>query len=526
MVLNRRDLLKLGLFSSAALMLPAERVARTQLALHDRIPQSQLPKPFTVPFVTPPVAQPVASVGGVDYYDIKQVQVPAEILPGLQTDIWGYNGVTPGPTIMAMQGTPAVVRQTCLLPTVHPTLRYTVWTSTHLHGSASLPEFDGYASDITRPQQFKDYHYPNFQNARTLWYHDHGVDITAPNAYMGLAAQYILHDPLELSLPIPHDRYDVPVTIKDAMFTSSGQLIFDENSASGFFGDVILANGKPWPLMQVERRKYRFRFLNASVSRSYELALSTGDPMTVIATDGGLMPHPQQTPSFRFGMAERYEVVIDFANYKIGQRIVLQNLGPPNNVDFDTTGVVMAFDVTSEATSLANNSVPADLNPTDETMLLKESDAVRTRTFRFERHGGLWTINGQGWNDVINSGFTFVAASPGLGDVEIWEFVNKSGGWFHPVHVHLVDHQILDRNGQPPFPYELGPKDVSYTGENETVRVIMKFGPQVGKYMMHCHNLVHEDHDMMVQFEVGTGGHDPIHTAPAQNLPAGPLVPV
>jgi FtsP/CotA-like multicopper oxidase with cupredoxin domain len=225
-------------------------------------------------------------------------------------------------------------------------------------------------------------------------------------------------------------------------------------------------------------------------------------------------------------MAERYEVVIDFANYKIGQRVVLQNLGPPNNVDFDTTGVVMAFDVTSEATSLANNSVPADLNPTDETMLLKESDAVRTRTFRFERHGGLWTINGQGWNDVINSGFTFVAAHPGLGDVEIWEFVNKSGGWFHPVHVHLVDHQILDRNGQPPFPYELGPKDVSYTGENETVRVIMKFGPQVGKYMMHCHNLVHEDHDMMVQFEVGTGGHDPIHTAPAQNLPAGPLVPV
>ena len=292
MALNRRDLLKLGLFGSAALMLPAERIARTQLSLTNRIPQSQLPAPFTVPFATPPVLEPVYSTPQVAYYDIVQRQVRAEILPGLETTIWGYNGVTPGPTIMNTQGQAAVVRQYNDLPDVHPDLRYKVWTSTHLHGSCSLPEYDGYASDITSPRQYKDYKYPNIQDARTLWYHDHGVHITAPNAYMGLAAQYILHDEVELALPIPHGRYDVPLVLKDAMFQTNGDLIIDDNEQSGIYGDVILVNGKPWPLMEVEPRKYRFRVLNASVSRSYDLSLDAGEPMTVIGGDGGLMPAP------------------------------------------------------------------------------------------------------------------------------------------------------------------------------------------------------------------------------------------
>jgi hypothetical protein len=142
---------------------------------------------------------------------------------------------------------------------------------------------------------------------------------------------------------------------------------------------------------------------------------------------------------------------------------------------------------------------------------------------RFKREGGQWTIDGQTWEDVVNSGFTRVVANPKLGDVEIWELENSSNGWFHPVHIHLVDFQILDRNGGPPLPYEHGPKDVVYVGEGETVRVLMRFGPQVGRYMMHCHNLVHEDHDMMVQFEVGTGGHHPIEQDRPKHQPAPEL---
>jgi spore coat protein A len=523
MELRRRELLKLGVFGSAALLLPAERVARTQLAINDRIAASRLPEPFTVPFAVPPVARPVARTADTDLYSLTQVQAPARILPGLTTQVWGYDGITPGPTIEVPRGRKALVRQVFGLPAVHPTLRYQVWTSTHLHGSASLPQYDGYASDFTNPGEYKDYHYPNAQDARTLWYHDHGVHITAENAYMGLAAMYILHDALELSLPIPHGAFDVPLVLRDAMFTSSGELIFDDRSESSLYGDVILVNGRPWPAMPVQRRKYRFRILNASVSRSYELALDTGEPFTVIGTDGGLMPAPQEAPTIRQGIAERYEVVIDFERYQTGQRVVLQNLGPPNNVDFDTTGVVMAFDVVGDAVDTRANEVPSELNPANETMNLSAEEVVTTRQMEFKREGGHWTINGQTWEDVINSGFTRTIANPRLGDVEIWELVNKSGGWFHPVHIHLVDFQILDRNGAPPEPYELGPKDTVYVGENETVRLLMRFGPHAGRYMMHCHNLVHEDHDMMVQFEVGTGGPHPIEADRPRRLPAPEL---
>jgi FtsP/CotA-like multicopper oxidase with cupredoxin domain len=524
MQFTRRDLLKLGAFGSAAILLPAERVARTELAIANRVAQSRLPKPFTVPFTVPPTLAPVRSSLTTDFYDIAQQQVLAPIIPGLpKTAVWGYNGFVPGPTIEAVRGRPAVVRQANTLPPLHPTLRYKPWTSTHLHGSASLPQFDGYASDITNPGEFKDYQYPNSQEARTLWYHDHGVHITAPNAYMGLAAMYILHDDLELSLPIPHGRYDVPLILKDALFETNGQLIFDDNDQSGLFGDVILVNGRPWPLMEVEQRKYRFRILNASISRSYGLTLDSGDPLTVIGTDAGLMAAPQQTKVLKMGMAERYEVVIDFAKYPLNRQVVVRNISPDNNIDFATTGVVMAFKVTSPATDQANNTVPDVLNPNDPTMALRAAQAVRTRTFAFKRDGGEWTVNGKTWEDVINSKFTLLSAHPNLGDVEIWRFVNDSGGWFHPVHVHLIDVQILDRNGRPPFTYERGPKDVVYLGEGESVRVITRFGPNEGRYMMHCHNLVHEDHDMMVQFQVGRDLYDPIAAAPAHPLPAPPL---
>jgi FtsP/CotA-like multicopper oxidase with cupredoxin domain len=520
---SRRDMLKMGLFSTAALALPAERVARTQLAITNRIPQSLLPAPFTVPFAIPPVLSPVGQDETTDYYVLTQKQVSAQILPGLHTDIWGYNGITPGPTIMNTQGRAAVVRQINDLPEIHPSLRYNVWTSTHLHGSCSLPEYDGYASDITNPGQFKDYHYPNIQDARTLWYHDHGVHITATNAYMGLAANYILHDPTELALPIPHGKYDVPLTLKDAMFQKDGQLVFDDNSQSGIYGDVILVNGRPWPLMEVEPRKYRFRVLNASVSRSYDLALSTGEPLTVIGTDGGLMPHPKPCGNVRVGMAERYEIVIDFSKYAPGTQVVLQNLQPPNNIDFDNTDVIMAFKVGSYVSDPSNNEIPQDLNPNMNVMGLTEADAKISRNFRFERSDGHWTINGTTWEDVVNSDYNLVCANPGYGDVEIWELDNPSGGWFHPVHIHLVDFKVLDRNGQAPHPWEEGPKDVVYVGEGEKVRVIMKFENQRGKYMMHCHNLVHEDHDMMTQFQVGdsprtSDPHDPIEADRCKDL--------
>jgi FtsP/CotA-like multicopper oxidase with cupredoxin domain len=244
--LSRREALKLGALGSAGLLLPLERFAGAAGGRGaDRIRSSGLPAPFTVPFAVPPVLSPVRRDATTDFYSLTQQQALVEILPGKLTPIFGYNGITPGPTIMAQRDRPIVLQQINALPQVHPTLGYTPYTSTHLHGSPSLPEYDGYTSDVTQPGQWKNYHYPNNHPACTFWYHDHAVGITAENAYMGLAAQYQLHDALEQSLGLPSGAYDVPLIIRDAMFAADGSLIFDDRDDSGLFGDVVLVNGKP-----------------------------------------------------------------------------------------------------------------------------------------------------------------------------------------------------------------------------------------------------------------------------------------
>jgi FtsP/CotA-like multicopper oxidase with cupredoxin domain len=521
--LSRRDALKVSALAAAALALPWRGTLSAKSA--SRIASSKLPTPYTVPFWTPPVLPPVSSTATADYYRITQSAFVGEILPGFKTPLWGYNGSVPGPTIKARRGRQTIMRQINQLPAKHPTLGYVPWTSTHLHGMPSKPQYDGYAGDNSMPGQWKDYVYPNSCEARTLWYHDHGVHHTAENVYMGLAAQYHLTDAVEEQLPIPKGRYDVPLTISDAAFAETGALLWDDNTHSGVYGDVILVNGRPWPTMQVEQRKYRFRVLNASVARGYTLRLSNGQPFQVIATDGGLMATPQTVTQLRIGMAERYEIVIDFAAIGKGLKIQLLNDGVKNATDYDHTGKVMQFQVTGPATSTVNNTVPPVLAAPHPAMTLTPAMSTATRKMRLQRTGQIWTINGETWDDVEGSDFSRVFANPQVGDVEIWEVENRSGGWFHPLHIHLVDFQVLTRNGAPPPAQERGPKDVVYIGENETVRLIMRFGPEHGRYMIHCHNLSHEDHDMMTQFQVGLHDAecDPVNAARPSYDPAPAL---
>jgi FtsP/CotA-like multicopper oxidase with cupredoxin domain len=530
--LSRRDVLKVSALGAAAVALPFEQTVRAKSA--SRIAASLLPKPYVAPFVVPPIAQPTGTTKGLDgvtdvpLYEITQKEGLAQILPTIKTPIFGYDGIAPGPTILARRGRPIAVKVTNALPATHPQWGYEAWTSVHLHGSASKPQYDGYASDITRPGEYKIYHYPNSQDARTLWYHDHGIHHTAENAYMGLAALYLLGDDVEDRLPIPKGRYDLPMVIADKMFAADGKFMYDDEGHSGLYGDVILVNGAPWPTLKVARRKYRFRILNASLSRGLRLQLSDNSPITVIATDGGLMPAPQQTVQLRVGMAERYEVVIDFAKYTAGAKIQLRNLGVPNSDDFDHTNKIMQFEVTNDAFDPANNEVPAQLNPNMDVMGLKESDAAATVRLRVHRSNSTWKINDTTWDDVVNSQYQRVVANPKLNEVQIWEIENTSGGWFHPTHIHLVDFKILSRNGRAPFNYELGPKDVAYVGENETVRAIMRFTHEEGRYMIHCHNLPHEDHDMMTQFRVGEDRPDNDPMTAARAVPVGdvPVIPV
>ncbi len=489
-----------------------------------------LPQPYRSDFVMPPVLAPVEtgedSAGRYACFVINQAAGAARLLPGgVETPFWGYRGRLPGPTIHMEAGVRAVVKVRNRLPQVHPVFGHPFVTSTHLHGNASLPQYDGYASDLTRPGYSKVYQWPNgYQPARTLWYHDHANHSTAQHVYTGLAGQYHVHDAADREL-LPQRPFDIPLTVSDVMFAADGSLGFDDRDHSGLWGDVVLVNGRPWPVMQVQRRVYRFRLVNASVSRSYRFTLFPEGPVHMVATDGGMMPQTQELGQWRQGPAERYEFLIDFSRYEAGQRVELRNLSNENNRDFDNTDKVMAFDVTDTPVDTSDpswNRIPGTL-VTHAAMRLRPEMAMRRRELRFKKSDvtNVWTINDRTWADVVASGFREVVADPDLDDIEIWKIDNRSGGWFHPVHIHLVDFQILSRNGRPPFPWELGPKDVVYVGEDESVEVIMKFGPHRGRYMIHCHNLTHEDHDMMTQFSVGLDEdafdpNDPIAADPAR----------
>jgi FtsP/CotA-like multicopper oxidase with cupredoxin domain len=532
--LTRRDTLKLGAFATAAMAVPLSVSLNAGVV-------SRLDKKYLVPYLTewstPPVATGTSTLpggltderkkeyeGATQFIRIQQGAFDAQILKGVTTRLFGYGqvdgsgvfqGAVPGPTIRVGQNEKVVVRQSNKLPATHPTLGYTTWTSTHLHGSPSKPQYDGYASDITQPGEWKDYVYENKMTPRTLWYHDHGVHHTAENAYMGLAGQYhCTHGDSVNGVVLPN-RYgwnDFPMMIADKAFASNGQLMFDDNGHSSTFGDVITVNGKAWPVMKVEPRVYRFRMLNASTSRGYKVALSTGKPMALIGTDAGLTTKVTYLSSFRIGMAERYEILVDFSAHKPGDVVDLKNLGVPNAPTFDNTDKIMRFQVVAAAPN-PQQSVPM---PPDGQVLFPDAPAMdkdlpltstvaATRNLELTRNNGEWTVGPYTWEEVIASGYKKAFANPRPGTVERWIVKNSSGGWFHPVHIHLVDFRVVKRNGGAPFPWEAtGGKDVIYVGENETVELLMRFhDSDHGRYMIHCHNLTHEDHDMMTQFVVG-----------------------
>jgi FtsP/CotA-like multicopper oxidase with cupredoxin domain len=501
-----------------------------------RLASRNMPTPYATAFIRPPVLPYTAmsdANGPYRLYTVTEQRSVARIVNGLDTPVYGYNGSVPGPTIRVPQGTRVKLRVRNQLPAVHPAFGHPFNTSTHLHGSASLPQFDGYADDVTHPGDFKDYWYPNWQPARTLWYHDHNVHTTAQNAYSGLAAQYHLSDEAERDL-LPQGVYDVPLTISDAMFAADGSLAYDDNSHSGLWGDVILVNGRPWPVMQVKRKIYRFRILNSSIARSLRLRLSDGSPLVVVATDGGLMPAAQPVAEYRQGGAERYEVLIDFSRYAPGATVDLKNLSNKNNVDYDHTNKVMRFQVVDDSAlppdsmgSRTISTMPSTLVPS-EAMGLTENMATGKVSLRLQRSDvtNRFEINGRSWHDVVDSGYQDVLTVARPDQVQVWEIENKSGGWFHPLHIHLVDFRVLSRDGRPAFAWEQGPKDVVYIGEGEKVKLAMRFTLQKGggstvnaggRYMVHCHNLPHEDHDMMQQFAVGAiDVNDPISSAPCK----------
>ncbi|CAN9355669.1 unnamed protein product [Alternaria alternata] len=430
----------------------------------------------------------------IDFYEVDVTPFTQQVYRGLKpARLVGYDGVSPGPTFRMKKGREAIVRFKN-----HGDKDLSV----HLHGSYSRAPFDGWAEDTTKPGQYKDYYYPNKQSARTLWYHDHAIHHTAENAYFGQAGFYILHDPAEDALGLPSGAYDVPLALASKQYNSDGTLFDPKDETDSLWGDVIHVNGQPWPYMKVEPRKYRFRMLNTAISRAFKLTLE--DPTAkkvsfhVIGADTGLMTKPVQSDNLEISMAERWEIVVDFSTYS-GKNVTMKNARDVQaDEDYNSTDKVMRFVVgTSVSDTAGNGALPGSLR----TVPFPPKKSGIDRSFKFGRTNGQWTVNGVTFADVNNR----ILAKPQRGAVEVWELENSSGGWSHPVHIHLVDFQILTRTGgkRSVLNYEKEAlKDVVLLGVNEKVTVIARYAPYDGVYMFHCHNLIHEDHDMMAAFSV------------------------
>ncbi len=490
-------------------------------------------EPFVDRLPIPPIAQPTSgSPGGVATYTITMEEFTQQLHRDLPpTRLWGYNGMYPGPTIVARRNNPVTVTwvnnirdeqgvlrtshyfpvDECLHgPSMNGSAPYTV---VHLHGINAPTAADGHPDLAFLPgEQSEPYVYPNAQPGGLLWYHDHALGLTRLNVYMGLAGAYLLRDSVEVSLTLPTGEFDVPLIIQDRSFNPDGSLKYPAAWQDQFFGDFILVNGKVWPYMNVRRGKYRLRMLNGCNSRTLTLSLSNGATFYQIGGDHGLLPAPVPVQSVTIGPAERADVVVDFGSLPAGSEVLLVNSAPAPYPGAPGVGVVpnvMKFIVgaqlgfTGEISQSLTNVPP-----------IPTATAARERTFELRlmqgeqcSQGQMWTINGLGWEDITET--------VRLGSVEIWSFVNLSP-IMHPMHLHLVSFQVLDRQdievveGEvipvgprvPPPPEESGWKDTVRTYPMQITRVIARFNGFTGVYPYHCHLLEHEDHEMMRQFRV------------------------
>ncbi|MEV3982350.1 multicopper oxidase family protein [Nonomuraea sp. NPDC049758] len=506
-----------GLGASAAM---ARRPSITGAELRSDLP---LPPPFQVPLPIPAVLAPSGTAGGADRYEIVQRETTLEILPGVRTRAWTYGGTFPGPTIEARRGRPITVTHRNDLP---------VPTVVHLHGGRTPAASDGYPTDLVLPEGWteptmhmahgsgmgnmrdpravlsrrtRDYTFPLDQRPTLLWYHDHRMDFTAPAIWRGLAGLQIVRDDAEQALGLPAGPRELPLMIADRAFTAEGELAYPaldptlrerpgvlEPYMAGVLGDVILVNGAPWPVHEVDAVRYRLRLLNASNARHYELEAVLDDgrrlDLVQIGADQGLLAAPVTHRVLPIAPAERYDVVVDFARVPVGGRVrIVNRLGSGRTRD------VMAFRVARAAAD--DSRVPRVLS-TDLPEWRRE-DAVRVRELSF-RAGRM--NDGRGW---LIGGLPFDPdrsdVTVGLGDVEVWRMVADV---HHPVHLHLVGFRVLARSGRPPLPHDAGLKDTVSLRPGESVEIITRFDGYRGRYLFHCHNAEHEDMAMMANLQV------------------------
>jgi FtsP/CotA-like multicopper oxidase with cupredoxin domain len=443
-------------------------------------PAVAVPPAFTVPMPTLPRLRPVSTLGGQDTYHVTVKQVTREIIPGIRTKVLTYDGHFPGPVLRAHSGRKVVVRHRNNL---------TMPVSAHLHGGSVTPENDGGPMDICAPGKDRTYTYPNQQPAAPLWFHDHAHHMESEHVYRGLSACYLLSDDTERSLSLPEGPYEVPLALRDARFDAAGQLVYEMDDMGR---STILANGRPTPYFEVAARKYRFRLLNSSNMRFFQLRLSDGGQLIQIGTDGGLLERPFATDTVGLSPAERADVIIDFSRYPVGTKIVLENtLGPESP---DLVGKVLRFDVVRTAPDPSR--VPDLLRRLPP---MPKATVHRNIVLSMDEDGGPDArayLDGRMWDpDRIDQSIAY-------GSSEIWTVTNANRIIPHNFHLHLVQFRVLERNGAPVGPAESGPKDTVRLFPGETVKLHATFDTYRGTYVYHCHLLDHSAMGMMANFRV------------------------
>lgn len=538
MITRRKFLQHSGLVATALAadgkhLLAMTQAPPTMAAALDVDTLARFVDPLPVPAIAKPQGRrpsPADPKTSVLFYRIQARASESKVHRDLPaTRFWSFGSSVPGPTFETRSGEPLMVEWVNALPGAHflpidrtihgaeadkPEVR----TVVHLHGARTGPESDGYPEDWIVRGKSSVYYYPNQQDAAMLWYHDHALGSNRLNVYAGLLGAFFIRDKAEEALNLPGGRYELPLILYDRLLTREGQLLYpvspDPQSpwVPEVFGNAILVNGKLFPYLEVEPRKYRFRVLNGSNARIYHLSFAqenSQEDITFhqIGTDQGLLPAPVPLTRLDLAPAERADLVIDFQEHR-GARVILKS----------DAFVVMQFRVSSAKVN-ETSSLPPVLRSVAK---IPESQAVQTRLLTLDEYvnktgnPAMLLLNATHWKAPITE-------KPVLGSTEIWTLINPTNDT-HPIHLHLVRFQILDRQSyepwlfqtkrqlhfmgppEPPDPNEAGWKDTVQAHSRMVTRIIVPFEGFAGRYVWHCHILEHEDNEMMRPYEVIPAG--------------------
>jgi FtsP/CotA-like multicopper oxidase with cupredoxin domain len=434
-----------------------------------------------------------------------------EIAPGVPVEAWTPGEGPVGPTIRVRTGDTARITLENALS--EPTIL-------HWHG-LRVPEMaDGHPRLATATGATYQYEFPVIDRAGTYWYHAHPHHRTGVQAYRGMVGLFVIGDAADDALGLPTDEHDLPLLIQDRRLAADGTFSYEpamHEQMEGFFGDTAFANGIRLPSHSVETTTYRVRVVNATTSRILRLALSNGQPFTLIGNDGGLLPAPQSLTQIDMGTGERVDVLIDFSKVAVGSRVMLMSAAFESPARMGGMGMGRGMGggmgmgrmgaggvAQGAAMDLVEFTVDRAVTPVawkprafPRIAALTPTTAKRTRTFQFNSAMMQHNINGRAFDmERIDETVRF-------GDTEVWTFVNDSP-FPHPVHMHEVQFHVVERVGGRAriMPWERGLKDTVLVHPGERVSVVATFDHYRGRFLMHCHNMVHEDMGMMMNYAI------------------------